>query len=253
MHIASSNASDRAGPAARPADFTAATLRIAGRSEVLSGATYLTHGLGISGPNVGRLVSSVAFMSRITFPCCLLGGWHGEPRELRDAGFLEQLGGALIWTPSDTRSTCGLPPFRLLDYAVISPSFQVLARSMTALHDLPWHAHLGLEIIFFIGGEEFSVPRAGTAATFRPTDDREQEAALLHCARCQLVVVGLETGGWWSSEAVDFVSQLAGHRARDAPQVLRGSAFFAWLRRWQRMLSVSCARAFALFVGALTF
>ena len=56
MHIASVNASDRAGPAARPADFTAATLRIAG-GEVLIGATYLTHGLGISGPNVGRLAS----------------------------------------------------------------------------------------------------------------------------------------------------------------------------------------------------
>ena len=50
------------------------------------------------------------------------------------------------------------------------------------------------------------------------------------------------TGGRWSSEAVDFVSQLAGHKAW---QVLRGSAFFAWLRRCQRMLSMSCARAFA--------
>ena len=85
-------------------------------------------------------------MSRITFPWCLLGDWNVEPHELRDAGFLEKLGRALIWTPSDTRSTCTLSPFRLLDYAVISPSFQVLARSMTAIHDLPWHAHLGLEI-----------------------------------------------------------------------------------------------------------
>ena len=60
--------------------------------------------------------------------------------------FLEKLGGALIWTPSDTRSTCTLSPFRLLDHAVISPSFQVPARSMTATHDLPWHTHLALEI-----------------------------------------------------------------------------------------------------------
>ena len=103
-------ASDRAGPAARPADFTAATLRIAG-GEVLIGATYLTHGLGISGPNVGRLASIVAFLAHITFPWCLLGDWNVEPHELRDAGFLDQLCGALIWTPSDTRSTCGLPPF----------------------------------------------------------------------------------------------------------------------------------------------
>ena len=61
-------------------------------------------------------------------------------------GFLEKLGRALIWTPSDTCSSCTLSPFRLLDHVVISPSFQVLARSMTVTHDLPWHAHLGLEI-----------------------------------------------------------------------------------------------------------
>ena len=70
-------------------------------------------------------------------------------------------------------------------------------------------------------------------------------------ARCQLVIVGLATGGRWSSKAVDFVSQLAGHTARQASPVLRGSAFFAWLRRWQRMLSVSCA-GLRVFVGALT-
>ena len=85
-------------------------------------------------------------MSRISFVWCLLGDWNVEPHDLRDVGFLEKLGGALIWTPSDTRSTCTLSPFRLLDNAVISPSFQVLARSMTASHDLPWHTHLGLEI-----------------------------------------------------------------------------------------------------------
>ena len=119
---------------------TAATLRIAG-GEVPIGAAYLTHGLGTSGPNLGRLASIVAFMSRITFPWCLLGDWNVEPDDLRDVGFLENLEGALIWTPCDTRSTCTLSPFRLLDYAVISPSFQVLSRSMT-----PWHTHLGLEI-----------------------------------------------------------------------------------------------------------
>ena len=86
----------------------------------------------------------------------------------------------------------------------------------------------------------------------RARADKERKyAKLLHCARCQLVVVGLETGGRWSSEAVDFVSQLAGHKAREVSPVLRGSAFFSWLRRWQRMLSVSCVRAFAC-ASALT-
>ena len=73
----------------------------------------------------------------------------------------------MIWTPSDTRSTCGLPPFRLLDYAVISPSFQVLARSMTAIHDLPWHAHLVLEITLT---REAKVFRCQELALPRPFD-----------------------------------------------------------------------------------
>ena len=46
--------------------------------------------------------------------------------------------------------------------------------------------------------------------------------------RCALVVVPVETGGRWSSEAVDFVSSLAGARALDAPPLLRGSSFLAW-------------------------
>ena len=41
-------------------------------------------------------------------------------------------------------------------------------------------------------------------------DKERKYAELLHCARCQLVVVGLETGGRWSSEAVDFVSRAQG-------------------------------------------
>ena len=34
-------------------------------------------------------------------------------------------------------------------------------------------------------------------------------------------------------------------RAREAPPMLRRSAFLAWRKRWTRMLSVSCARSFA--------
>ena len=46
-----------------------------------------------------------------------------------------------------------------------------------------------------------------------------------HSSR-RLIVVALETGGRWSSEAVDFVTDLARALARTDP--LRGSAFFAW-------------------------
>ena len=55
--------------------------------------------------------------------------------------------------------------------------------------------------------------------------------------RCARVVVAVETGGRWNSEAVDFVNSLAG--------ACRGSSFFAWRRRSSKMIAVSCGRAFA--------
>ena len=76
-------------------------------------------------------------------------------------------------------------------------------------------------------------------------DKEHKYAELLQGDRCRLVVVGIETGGRWSTEALQFVEMLAAARAREAPRVLRRSAFLAWTRRWSRMLSVSCGRAFA--------
>ena len=38
-----------------------------------------------------------------------------------------------------------------------------------------------------------------------------------------LVVVGIETGGRWSSEAAEFVDMMAQAKAREAPQVLQRS------------------------------
>ena len=88
--------------------------------------------------------------------------------------------------------------------------------------------------------------RSNGAVLSRARQDKETKYyELVSSERCQLVVVAIETGGRWSSEALDFVSSLAGCRARDAPQPLRGSAFHFWRRRWIRMLSVSCGRAFA--------
>ena len=50
-------------------------------------------------------------------------------------------------------------------------------------------------------------------------------AELCEGERCRLVVVGIETGGRWSPEALSFVDQLAASRAREA---LRFSSFLAW-------------------------
>ena len=59
---------------------------------------------------------------------------------------------------------------------------------------------------------------------------------LLEGDRCRLVVIGVETGGRFSPEAVNFVDALAAAKARDSPPVLRRS---------MRMLAVSCGRCFA--------
>ena len=85
----------------------------------------------------------------------------------------------------------------------------------------------------------------GIVASRARRDKEHKHAEFLQGDRCRLVVVGIETGGRWSTEALEFVEMLAAARAREAPRVLRRSAFLAWTRRWSRMLSVSCGRAFA--------
>ena len=83
-------------------------------------------------------------------------------------------------------------------------------------------------------------------ALLRARGDKERKyTELVHNDRCQLVVVALETGGRWSDEATKFFCELAGSRAREVPPMLQGSPFYGWLRRWTRMLSISCGKAFA--------
>ena len=69
---------------------------------------------------------------------------------------------------------------------------------------------------------------------------------LLEGHRCGLIVVGVEMGGRFGQEAVDFVDSLAAAKARDSPRILHRSAHLAWRQRWMRMLAVSCARSFAV-------
>ena len=76
---------------------------------------------------------------------------------------------------------------------------------------------------------------------------RDKETAypeLVFARRCKLVMVALETGGRWSSEAAEFVKDLADAKAKSAPKTLRFSASLAWQRRWVRLLSTAAAKAF---------
>ena len=60
-----------------------------------------------------------------------------------------------------------------------------------------------------------------------------------------LVVLALELGGRWSTEAATFVKLLARLRARAVPAASRGPSISAFASRWSALLSFAAARAFA--------
>ena len=63
--------------------------------------------------------------------------------------------------------------------------------------------------------------------------------------RARLVVLGMETGGRWSAEAVTFVRLLAKHKASSNPPSLRHAAALAWTSRWTALLATAAMRSFA--------
>ena len=65
----------------------------------------------------------------------------------------------------------------------------------------------------------------GAALTQARRDKEAKYAELVRNERCRLVVVALKTGGRWGTEALEFVADMASSRARDAPPVVRRSAF----------------------------
>ena len=68
---------------------------------------------------------------------------------------------------------------------------------------------------------------------------------LRQSAQCKLVVLALELGGRWSTEAATFVKLLARLRARAVPAASRGPSISAFASRWSALLSFAAARAFA--------
>ena len=63
--------------------------------------------------------------------------------------------------------------------------------------------------------------------------------------RGRLVIVGLEVGGRFGTEAVQLLRLLARHRASTVPAQFRPSAIVAWIARWSGLLAVASQRAFA--------
>ena len=127
-------------------------------------------------------------------------------------------------------------------------AIEVLASGLPIFHGAQLAVDITLRSPLTSGG----LPRPeaahvdGVVLLHRARGDKEAKySELLQGNRCHLVVVGVETGGRWSSEAATFVDHLASGRVREVPSVLRRSAHLAFRRRWMRMIAVSCSRAFA--------
>ena len=68
---------------------------------------------------------------------------------------------------------------------------------------------------------------------------------LAHGDRGRLVVLGVEVGGRWSTEAWQLLQKLANAKCRSAPTLLRRSAALSWHRRWSSAVSISVQAALA--------
>ena len=85
--------------------------------------------------------------------------------------------------------------------------------------------------------------RSVTAAARRKRHGTYPE--LLRARRCRLVVIALEVGGRFGTEAATFLRLLARHRAATIPAHLRPAAQTAWVARWAALLAVAAQHAFA--------
>ena len=120
------------------------------------------------------------------------------------------------------RRRCGATPsFENVNVVVPASderSIEVLASG------LPFHhgAQLAIDVtlrsaLTSCGGAIMSARENGAALARARPDKERKYAELLEGDRCHLVVVALETGGRWSSEALELVESLAAARAWEAP------------------------------------
>ena len=122
-----------------------------------------------------------------------------------------------------------------------------------AAYGLPLHHGIPLLVDITMGSplKSDGTPSRGAAATDGVAISRAHERKhsrypeLEASQSAKLVVLACETGGRWSSEAADFVQQLAAAKARSAPQALQASVRYGWQRRWSSILSVAAQSSLA--------
>ena len=92
---------------------------------------------------------------------------------------------------------------------------------------------------------------AGAALALARKAKERTYPELRQSARCKLVVLALELGGRWSTEAATFVRLLARLHSRAVPASSRGPSISAFTARWSALLSFAAARAFAASLPSL--
>ena len=56
--------------------------------------------------------------------------------------------------------------------------------------------------------------------------------------------MGLEVGGYFSTETYQVLWELAGSKARSAPEFLQVSSKYVWFRRWSMLLDIAAQTVF---------
>ena len=124
---------------------------------------------------------------------------------------------------------------------------EILASGLPLFHGAQLAIDVTLRNALTMNGD--SRPRAaefdGIVADGARTDKKGTYPELANSRRCHLVVWNIECGGRWSSESVSFLQCLAAAKARSSPSYLRRATELAFTRRWSRMMSIACAKAFA--------
>ena len=80
----------------------------------------------------------------------------------------------------------------------------------------------------------------------RRCKERTYPELLNRNGRVRLVVMTIEMGERCSSDALDFLRQLARAKARMTPRPLQSSVLLSWYRRWVSLLACAAKRAFAV-------
>ena len=86
---------------------------------------------------------------------------------------------------------------------------------------------------------------AGTALHTARRNKERTYPELVGAGRCRLVVLAIEVGGRWSTEATQFLRLLAQARARATPAPLRQATITTLIARWSALLTHASMHAFA--------